>query len=110
MARSRLLNLRYQEPQRYRQLSAADLPELGAADALLVRGDASAAVAAYREELAAEPDPAAWIGLALAVHRLPASPAQPVFASHLPLLFEMHACLAAQGVHVDPLDVAAWFE
>ena len=110
MARSRLLNLRYQAPQRYRQLSAADLPELRTADALLVRGDASAAVAAYREELAGEPDTAAWIGLALGVHRLPESPVQSAFASHLPVLFEMHACLAAQGVHVDPLDLAAWFE
>ena len=76
IARSRLLNLRFQEPQRYRQLSAAEIPELGAADALLIRGDASAAVAAYREGLAAEPDPAAWIGLALAVHRLPATPSR----------------------------------
>ena len=38
--RSRLLNMRYQEPRRYRRLSATDIPELGAADALLVRGDA----------------------------------------------------------------------
>ena len=102
--------MRYQEPQRYRQLSATDIPGLGAADALLVRGDASAAVAAYREELAAEPDPAAWIGLALAIHRLPVMSSRPIFAAHLPLLFEMHACLAGQGIHADPLDLAAWFE
>jgi HEXXH motif-containing protein len=108
-ARSRLLNLRFQEPQRYRQLTAAGIPELGAADALLLRGNASAALAAYREELAAESDPAAWIGLALAFHRLPASPSQSVLASRLPLLFEVHACLAAEGVRADPLDVAAWF-
>ena len=48
IVRSRLLNMRYQEPRRYRQLCAADMPELGAADGLLVRGNASAAVAAYR--------------------------------------------------------------
>jgi HEXXH motif-containing protein len=108
VARSRLLNQRFQEPQRYRQLSAAGLPELGPADALLVRGDASAALAAYREELAAEPDPAAWIGLALAVHRLPAGPSRSVLARRLPVLFEVHACLAAQGVRADPLDLAAW--
>jgi len=108
--RSRLLNMRYQEPQRYWQLSATDTPELGAADALLARGYASAAVAAYRAELAAGPDPAAWIGLALAIHRLPATPSRPVFAAHLPLLFEMHACLAGRGIHADPLELAAWFE
>ena len=108
--RSRLLNMRFQEPRRYRQLSAADMPELGAADALLVRGDADAAVAAYRAGLAAEPDPAAWIGLALAIHRLPSTPSRPVFAAHLPLLFEMHACLASRGIHADPLELAAWFE
>jgi HEXXH motif-containing protein len=108
--RSRLLHMRYQAPGRYRQLSAADLPELGAADSLLVLGSTGAAVAAYREELAAEPDPAAWVGLALAVHRHPGASSQPVFAIRLPLLFEMHAFLAGQGIHADPLDLAAWFE
>jgi len=108
--RSRLLVMRYQEPSRYRQLSATgDMPGLGLADALLVRGDAAAAVEAYRVQLAAEPDPAAWIGLALAVHRLSPMPSQPVFAVHLPLLFEMHACLADQEICVDPLKLAAWF-
>ncbi len=110
VARSRVLDMRCQDPQRYRRLSAADMPELRAADALLVRGDTSAALAAYREELAAAPDPAAWIGLALAVHRLPATSSRPVFADRLPLLFEMHACLARRGIHADPLDLAAWFE
>jgi HEXXH motif-containing protein len=109
IARSRLLNMRYQEPQRFRQLSAADPPECSPADALLVSGNASAAAAAYRTELAAEPDPAAWIGLALAVRRLPAIPAQTAFSTLLPLLFEMHAYLASQGIETDPLDVVAWF-
>jgi hypothetical protein len=108
--RSRLLNMRYQEPRRYRQLSAADMEGLGTADALLVLGNASAAVAAYREELAADPDPAAWIGLALAVDRLPAASSRPALAARLPLLFEMHACLAGRGIKVDPLDLAAWLE
>jgi HEXXH motif-containing protein len=102
--RSRLLTMRFQEPRRYRRLSATDIPELGAADALLVRGDTDAAVAAYRAGLAAEPDPAAWIGLALAIHRLPVMSSRPVLAVHLPLLFEMHACLASCGSHADPLE------
>ena len=110
VARSRLINMRYREPQRYQRLSAADLSELGAADAHLIRGNASAAVAAYREGLAAEPDPAAWIGLALAINRLPAMPSRPVFTIHLPLLFEMHVRLVAKGISVNPLDLAAWFE
>lgn len=110
LARSRLLAMRYLSPQRYRQLSVADVPGVGAADALLVRGDARAAAAAYRAGLAAEPDPAAWIGLALAVHRFPAVSPQPALASRLPLLFEVHACLAGQEIHADPLDLAAWFE
>jgi HEXXH motif-containing protein len=108
--RSRLLNMRYQEPSRYRRLSAADMPGLGGADTCLVIGNASAAVAAYREELAAEPDPAAWIGLALAVNRLPAASSRSVLAVRLALLFEMHACLAGQGIYADPLDLAAWLE
>jgi HEXXH motif-containing protein len=110
IARSRLLNMRYQEPRRYERLCASELPELGAADGLLVGGNASAAVAAYRREITADPLPDAWIGLALAIHRLPDMPSGPVFATRLPLLLEMHACLADQGIRSDPLDVAAWFE
>jgi len=109
VTRSRLLTMRYAEPARFRQLSAADLQELGTADALLIRGDACAAVTAYRDQLAAEPDPAAWIGLALAVHRLPAASSRPPLADRLPLLVEVHRCLAGQGIHADPLDLAAWF-
>jgi HEXXH motif-containing protein len=110
VARSRVISMRYQEPQRYRQLSDAELSALDPADALLIRGDASAAVTAYRERLVAEPDSAAWIGLALALRRLPATSARPVLDIHLPLLFEVHACLADQGIHADPLDLAASFE
>ena len=108
--RSRLLNMRFQEPRRYQQLSPTDIPEFGAADALLLCGDAEAAVAAYRAGLADEPDPAAWIGLALAVHRLPWSPSRSVLAAYLPLLSEMHACLVSHGIHADPMELAAWFE
>jgi hypothetical protein len=108
--RSRLLNMRFQEPKRFRELCATDIPELGAADVLLIQGDASAAVTAYRAGLAAEPDPAAWLGLALAIHRLPVMSSRPVFATRLPLLFETHACLAERGIVADPLDLAAWFE
>jgi HEXXH motif-containing protein len=108
--RSRLLNMRFQQPKRFTQLLATDLTDLGTADTLLFRDDLSGAVAAYRAGLAAEPDPAAWLGLALAVHRLPAMSLRPVFATHLPLLFETHACLAEQGISADPLELAAWFE
>jgi HEXXH motif-containing protein len=108
--RSRLLDMRFQKPQQYRQLSAADAVGLSAPDAQLVLGNASAAVAAYRAAIRADPDPAAWIGLALAVHRLPAEKSRVVFVTRLPLLFEMHAHLAEQGINVDPLDLAAWFE
>jgi hypothetical protein len=107
--RSRLLNMRYLEPRQYGKLTAAGIPAIGAADGLLIRGDTGAAIAAYREALAASPDPVAWIGLALAIHRVPAGPARPVFVSQLPLLFEVHSCLAGQGIHADPLELAAWF-
>jgi HEXXH motif-containing protein len=108
--RSRLLNMRFQQPERFGQLLATDLPDLGAADALLFQGNAHDAVAAYRAGLAAEPDPAAWLGLALAIHRLPAMSSRKVFATRLPLLFETHARLAEQGISADPLELAAWFE
>lgn len=109
VVRSRLLNMRFQEPARYRQVSTAVTAELGAADALLIGGKTDAAVAAYREQLSAGPDPAAWIGLALAVNRLPTMSSSQVFATRLPLLFEVHACLADQEIHANPLELAAWF-
>jgi HEXXH motif-containing protein len=107
--RSRLLKMRYLEPRRYGKLTATGIPGIGAADGLLIRGDTGAAITAYREALAARPDPVAWIGLALAIHRPPAGPVRPVFVSQLPLLFEVHSCLARQGIHADPLELAAWF-
>jgi hypothetical protein len=100
--------MRYQEPGQYQRLCASGLPELSTADRFLVCGDANAAVAAYRAAIAADPQPDAWIGLALTIHRLADMPSQPVFATHLPLLFEMHACLTDQGIHSDPLELAAW--
>jgi hypothetical protein len=108
--RSRLLSMRYEEPQRYALWFTTGTPELGDADALLVRGDTDAAVAAYRARLAAEPDPAAWIGLALAVDRFPSAQSRAALAVHLPLLFEIHACLARRSIHADPLELVAWFE
>jgi HEXXH motif-containing protein len=110
IARSRLLVMRYQEPARFRELIANGATELDAADTLLIRGDSAAAIAAYRGMLVTEPDPNAWIGLALAVHRLPSPPSQAAFAGHLPLLFEIHACLTSRGIHADPIELAAWFE
>jgi HEXXH motif-containing protein len=109
IARSRLLNMRYQDPRQYQRLGASGWPDVSTADRLLVCGDAGAALAAYRTAIAADPLPDAWIGLALAIHRLPDIPSQPVFAAHLPLLLDMHARLADQGIQSDPLELAAWF-
>jgi len=68
-------------------------------------------VQAYCDEIAAatEPLPDSWIGLALAIHRLPPMPLRQVFATKLPLVFDMHDCLIGQGVRSDPMDLAAWF-
>ena len=69
---------------------------------------ASEAVQAYRGQIAGSADrqPDAWIGLALALRRLPGSPSRAAFATRLPLLFDVHACL---GGRADPLDLAGWF-
>jgi HEXXH motif-containing protein len=106
--RSRLLNLRYLAPARYRELCADGTLALSEADRLLVNQSASAAVQAYREQViaSAEPRPDAWIGLALALHRLPPSPLQAVLDTRLPLVLEVHDCL---GGRIDPLDLASWF-
>jgi HEXXH motif-containing protein len=109
--RSRLLDMRYLDPPRYRELCAAGVPGLSEADVLLVNGKASQAVQAYRDEIVAAADgqPDAWSGLALAVHRMAPTPLRHAFATQLPLMFDVHACLRGQGVWSDPLDLAAWF-
>jgi HEXXH motif-containing protein len=105
---SRLMNLHYLAPVRYRELCADETLSLGRAERLLVDRKASAAVQAYRDQIAdsADVQPNAWIGLALALHQLPASPLQTAFATHLPLMVDMHACLGGRS---DPLDLAGWF-
>ena len=106
--RSRLLNMRYLAPARYRELCVDGTLSLSEADRLLVSKEASAAVQAYRDQIAgaADPQPDAWIGLTLALHQLPSSPLQMAFATHLPLMFDVHACLGGRS---DPLDLAGWF-
>ena len=46
------------------------------------------------------------VGLALALHRLPASTLRDAFTAHLPVLFDLYSRL---GAGHDPLDVAGWF-
>ena len=106
--RSRLLNMRYLAPARYRELCVDGTLSLSEADRLLVSKKASAAVQAYRDQIAgaADPQPDAWIGLTLALHQLLSSPLQMAFATHLPLMFDVHACLGGRS---DPLDLAGWF-
>jgi len=106
--RSRLLNMSYLEPARYRELCAEGVLPLSEADRLLLGRDAEAAVLGYRDLItgSADPQPDAWVGLALALRRLPASALQDVFAAHLPVLFDVHSRL---GAGYDPLDLAGWF-
>jgi HEXXH motif-containing protein len=106
--RSRLLNMSYLEPARYRELCAEGVLPLSGADRLLLGQDAEAAVRGYRDLItdSADPQPDAWVGLALALHRLPASALQKTFAHRLPVLFDVHSRL---GAGYDPLDLAGWF-
>jgi len=106
--RSRLLNLRYLEPARYRALCADGVLPLSEADRLLLERSSEAAVQAYRTRIAdsADPQPDAWIGLALALHQLPPSPPQAATATRLVQMAEVYARLAGR---TDPLDLASWF-
>jgi HEXXH motif-containing protein len=106
--RSRLLNLRYLDPARYRELYDGGVLPLGEPDRLLLKRKGAEAVEAYRQRIAgsADPEPDAWVGLALAVHQLPQSPLRRPLASWLALMFEVHTCLAD---HSDPLDLVSWF-
>jgi len=106
--RSRLLNLRYLEPGRYRTLCADGVLPVSAADRLLLERSSEAALQAYRTRIAdsADPQPDAWIGLALALSQLPPSPSQQALVTRLVQLFEVHTRLASR---TDPLDLASWF-
>ena len=109
--RSRVLSMRYLEPRRYREQDLAEMPGLSAADVLLLSGQASAATQAYSAEILAAPEPLpdSWVGLALAIHMQAETPLLPAFATRLPLMFDVDACLRDQGIQNDPLDLAAWF-
>ena len=106
--RSRLLNLRYLEPARYRTLYGDGVLPVSAADRLLLERSSEAAVQAYRARIAnsADPQPDAWIGLALALGQLSPSRPREVLTTRLVQLFEVHARVAAR---TDPLDLASWF-
>jgi len=106
--RSRLLNMRYLEPARYRELLDGGTLPLTEPDRLLLSQATEVAVRGYRDLISESPDPQpeAWVGLALALHQLPASPLADAFAARLPVLFEVHGCL---GAGCDPLDLAGWF-
>jgi len=108
--RSRVLNMRFLEPQRYRELREAGMPELSEAERFLISGQTSMAVQSYRDEISVsrEPLPEAWTGLALSIHLLAETPLLSAFATRLPLMVDLHACLLAQGVMSDPLELAAW--
>jgi hypothetical protein len=110
-ARSRALDMRYRDPQRFRHLRTTGLRGLSEADLLLIDGRANEAARAYRDEIAAaaDPIPESWIGLGLALGRLPTTPARQVFGTRLPLLVAVHECLTGQGARNDPMDLAAWF-
>jgi HEXXH motif-containing protein len=109
--RSRLLEMRYLDPRRYRELCTTDMPGISAADGLLFQRMADAAVEAYRDEIsvALDPQPGSWIGLALAVCRLAPMPLREIFDTRLPFIFDVYTWLRGHGIQRDPLDVAAWF-
>ena len=106
--RSRLLNLRYLEPGRYRALCADGVLPLGEADRLLLERNSEAAVQAYRTRIADSADLQhdAWIGLALALHQLSPSPRRAALATRLVQVAAVHARMADR---TDPLDLASWF-
>jgi HEXXH motif-containing protein len=106
--RSRLLNLRYLDPPRYRELCADGVLPVSEPDRLLLDRRSEAAVSAYRARLAdsTDPQPDAWIGLALALQQLSPSPLQAALATRLVLMFETYTRLSGRP---DPLDLASWF-
>ena len=111
--RSRLLNLNYLAPARHREVRSTGSVDLSVADDDLISGRTPQARDAYRAQItsSADPEPDAWIGLALALNRLrPSSPgAAP--ATDLALMIDVHTYLvqSSPGEQVDPLALASWF-
>jgi HEXXH motif-containing protein len=110
VARSRMLDMRHLDPKRFRHLRNSGALQLSQADGLMLDGRAGEAALAYRAEILAadSPVPHSWVGLAGTACRTGPPVLREAFASGLPLLFEMHGCLTAQGVQSDPMDLAAW--
>lgn len=90
--------------------SETELVSADPADRFLTAGKTAAAVQAYRDRIAssAAPQPAAWIGLAIALHRLPDSALKQMFSAQLALMFDIHSCLNADGGLRDPIHLAEW--
>ena len=107
--RSRLLNMSYLEPARYRELSRRERSPSSEPDRLLLAPGDRGRRTGYRDLISgsADPQPEAWVGLALALHQLPASPLRTSFAAHLPVLFDIHACLGRRARSAGPGGLAS---
>lgn len=108
--RSWLLVIRYLTPARYRKKLKKVTKKADRADILLLAGKSAKAIEAYRSRIAdsADPQPASWIGLALALHQLPDSPLADTFATQLALMFDIHGYLDGPSGLRDPLNLARW--
>ena len=108
---SQLLKLRYLEPPAIGQLCAYGVLPLSEAERLLLERSSEAAVQAYRTRIAdcADPQPDAWIGLALALHQLPPSP--PLAALSAVSGADGRGARPSGHIRVPdlPADLASWF-
>jgi hypothetical protein len=109
VARTRILNMRHLDPKRLRDLRVNGVDSLSPADRLLIEGKADEAILAFRAEILSVdvPAPEDWVGLATAA-TMAEDPKATAFATHLPLLFEIHRHLVSKGIMHDPMDLAAW--
>ena len=111
--RSRLLNLNYLSPARHRAVRSSGSVDLSVADDDLIGGRTTQARDAYRARITSsvDPQPDAWIGLALALNRLGPSSLWAAPATDLALMIDVHAHLvqSSPGEQVDPLKLASWF-
>jgi len=104
--RSRLLAMRYLTPGRYRK----KVEKADHADGLLLAGKSKKAIRAYRDRIISslDPQPAAWIGLALALNQVPDEPFKNIFATQLALIFDIHGHLGSEDGLRDPIHLARW--
>jgi HEXXH motif-containing protein len=114
--RLRLWHLRMTEPERFQRLCAGERADplfagVTAADIAYIHGDYHRAARLYREQIDADPGPAApWVGLALARLRDGDTECAAALLAHPELLRAVYGRVREEAEPVNPESLARWLD